>query len=96
MRIVMVASECEPFAKTGGLADVVDALSRALGRLGHEVDVFLPLYRGVTPPDGSLARHLTVAMPMSEARELTLWTGHADGYRARMVDHRPSFDRAGF
>ena len=37
MRIVMVASECEPFAKTGGLADVVDALSRALGRRGHEV-----------------------------------------------------------
>ncbi|HVQ22223.1 MAG TPA: glycogen/starch synthase, partial [Candidatus Saccharimonadia bacterium] len=30
MRIVMVASECEPFAKTGGLADVVDALARAL------------------------------------------------------------------
>ena len=28
MRIAMVASECEPFAKTGGLADVVDALSR--------------------------------------------------------------------
>ena len=39
----MVASECEPYAKTGGLADVVDALSRALGQLGHEVDVYLPL-----------------------------------------------------
>jgi len=31
MKIAMVASECEPWAKTGGLADVVDALSRALG-----------------------------------------------------------------
>ena len=38
----MVTSECEPFAKTGGLADVVDALSRALGAAGHEVDVYLP------------------------------------------------------
>ena len=47
----MVASECEPFAKTGGLADVVDALSRALGRLGHEVDVYLPFYRGIAPPE---------------------------------------------
>ena len=55
MRIAMVASECEPWAKTGGLADVVDALSRALGSpapagLGHEVDVYLPWYRGLVPP----------------------------------------------
>ena len=55
MKIAMVASECEPWAKTGGLADVVDALSRALGSpepvgLGHEVDVYLPWYRGLHPP----------------------------------------------
>ena len=31
MRVAMIASECEPWAKTGGLADVVDALARALG-----------------------------------------------------------------
>ena len=35
IRVVMLASECEPWAKTGGLADVVDALARALGELGH-------------------------------------------------------------
>ena len=44
-RVVFVASECEPWAKTGGLADVVDALARALGRQGVAVDVFLPAYR---------------------------------------------------
>ena len=60
MRIAMLASECEPLAKTGGLADVVDALARALGRLSVEdiegpVDVFLPRYRGVPelPNDAS-------------------------------------------
>ena len=37
-------SEVAPFAKTGGLADVVAALARALHRLGHDVRVFLPLY----------------------------------------------------
>ena len=31
MRVAMLAAECEPWAKTGGLADVVDALARALG-----------------------------------------------------------------
>src|SRR5687767_5471986 len=55
MRVAMIASECEPYAKTGGLADVVDALSRALGArpprgLGHAVDVYLPWYRGLEPP----------------------------------------------
>ena len=55
MRIAMIASECEPWAKTGGLADVVDALSRALQLPepegpGHAVDVYLPWYRGLTPP----------------------------------------------
>lgn len=47
LRILMVASEAAPFAKTGGLADVVAALSRALARLGHEVDVVIPRYRGI-------------------------------------------------
>src|SRR3979409_621464 len=50
VRIAMIASECEPFAKTGGLADVVDALSRALGRDGHEGDLDPPWYRHPRPP----------------------------------------------
>ena len=36
-----------PYAKTGGLADVIEALPHALVKLGHEVAVFLPRYRGV-------------------------------------------------
>ena len=43
----MFASEAVPFAKTGGLADVTGALSIALGALGHEVTLVLPLYRSV-------------------------------------------------
>ena len=37
LRILMIASEAQPFSKTGGLADVATALSKALGRLGHDV-----------------------------------------------------------
>src|SRR5262249_46524927 len=37
LRVLMIASEAVPFAKTGGLADVAGALPIALGRLGHDV-----------------------------------------------------------
>jgi starch synthase len=47
MHIVFAASECVPFAKTGGLADVVGALPPELVKLGHKMTVYLPLYSGV-------------------------------------------------
>ncbi len=45
MNILIVASEAIPFAKTGGLADVVGALPIELSRLGHRVTVMMPAYR---------------------------------------------------
>src|SRR5690349_5716973 len=45
MRVVVVASEAVPYAKTGGLADVAGSLPRALERLGHNATLFLPCYR---------------------------------------------------
>ena len=45
MKIAFIASECYPFVKTGGLADVVGSLSQALAELGHEVVVILPYYK---------------------------------------------------
>lgn len=47
MKILMVASEAAPFAKTGGLADVVGALPVALKTCGHDVAVLLPRYATV-------------------------------------------------
>jgi starch synthase len=93
MHVAMIASECEPFAKTGGLADVVDALSRALGGLGHEVDVYLPRYRGVEPPGPAESLLLEVPDGGGRRRRVKLLSSAADGYLLRLVDHPPSYDR---
>ena len=61
MKILMVASEAAPFAKTGGLADVVGALPPALVRLGDEVGVVMPKYR-VAETSG--AKPVWLAMPL--------------------------------
>jgi starch synthase len=104
MRVAMMAAECEPWAKTGGLADVVDALARALGRVGSDaidepVEVFLPRYRGVPEPQ-SVERTLKLRVPDPLARSgttaVTIVDAAADGYRLRLVDHPPAFDRDGF
>lgn len=44
MEILFAASECVPFIKTGGLADVAGAMPEALARSGETVKVILPLY----------------------------------------------------
>ncbi|MDR2149798.1 MAG: glycogen synthase [Spirochaetaceae bacterium] len=60
MRILMAVSEAAPFIKTGGLADVVSALSLSLAQDGHRVRIALPLYcvldrTNLTALDGALS-----------------------------------------
>src|SRR3989442_15860975 len=59
-RVFMIASEVAPFAKTGGLGDVLGALPAALARLGRDVTVALPRYRGVAA--GALIEHFPVSV----------------------------------
>jgi starch synthase len=47
LKVLFVGSECAPFAKTGGLADVVGALPKALRADGIDARVVMPLYRGI-------------------------------------------------
>ncbi|MDD3110122.1 MAG: glycogen/starch synthase, partial [Eubacteriales bacterium] len=47
MKILFTASECVPFVKTGGLADVVGSLAPVLAAQGHDVRVVLPKYGSI-------------------------------------------------
>ena len=102
MRIMHVASELAPFAKTGGLGDVLAGLPRALAERGHEVVVVLPRYRHIAERglDAALARRLR-RFPVQlgpETLEVELWEGPLGAsHRCRvwLVDHPPSFDRDG-
>jgi len=57
--VLMVGSEAAPYAKTGGLADVLGALPAALARRGWEVVLVLPRYRGIE------AGQLTARVPLT-------------------------------
>ncbi|GJQ20701.1 MAG: glycogen synthase [Bacteroidia bacterium] len=48
LNILFVSSEVEPFAKTGGLADVSSALPKAIKECGHEVRIMMPRYRFIS------------------------------------------------
>jgi len=94
LRILMIASEAQPFSKTGGLADVATALPKALGKLGHDVTVITPRYRGVT--DGPVAG--TVAMEMAAHRftaRLMEAPGCDERTRVLLLDCPELYDRAG-
>jgi starch synthase len=101
-RLASIAAECEPWAKTGGLGDVVDALARSLGRLPDAADgpveVFLPRYRSVPVPAGTPAgRVVRVPDPLAAGgvSDVRIVDVEANGYRLRLVDHPPAFDRDG-
>jgi starch synthase len=90
MRILMVASEAAPFAKTGGLADVVASLPRALARLGHTVDVAVPRYGGITAGE----RIAQVAVrDVGGTVDVDIYAVEDHRVRFVFVDHPPYYHR---
>ncbi len=89
--VLQIASEALPFAKTGGLADVLGALPPALARLGWDVTVVLPKYRGVR--GASTVERFTVTVG-GFAREVAfVEAAMDDGARAMLVDCPELYDR---
>jgi starch synthase len=96
MHIVFAASECAPWAKTGGLADVVSALPKTLVKMGHKVQVYLPYYRQVAkavPEPPVVLPSVTVPFPSYNRFVRVLDGGVADGVQMYFVDAPELFDR---
>jgi starch synthase len=94
MHIAFVASEGVPFSKTGGLADVVGALPRALAALGHQVSVYLPRYRQTKLADpATVVRSITIPFD-DEYRFASVVTGGTQsGVRFYFIEYPEFFDR---
>jgi starch synthase len=93
VKILFVSSEGLPYSKTGGLADVVEALPKALQRMGHEVAILLPRYRG-NKITSVLVSSVSVGLGDS-ARFPAIGEGKpVDGVRYFFLDDPPFFDRA--
>jgi starch synthase len=87
----MIGSEAVPFSKTGGLADVLGALPPALARLGWDVTLAVPRYRGVTA--GTLVERVPVSVG-GYTRDVGFY--HApmsDGARGLLIECPDLYDR---
>ena len=96
MRVVFVAPEGVPFSKTGGLADVVGALPKALAKLGHKLEVVLPRYR-MTKPGKPESRMQSLTLPLSAGFKFASVqnAGIAGKVQTFLVECPSIFDRAG-
>jgi starch synthase len=96
LRVVIVAPEVVPFAKTGGLADVAGALPVALAQLGHQVSVIMPRYPTVEHAVRSLEKvHDRLAVPMgSQTEEGAVWSAKLTSrIPVYFIEHQAYFQR---
>jgi starch synthase len=102
VKILMVSSEAVPYAKTGGLADMVSALSINLAKLGHDVRIVIPRYYSV---DRSSLQLLPGAMGTPMGSGVEEWsavyatdmpgTGKENPVKVYFIDHEIFFGRDG-
>ena len=96
MHIVFAASECVPFAKTGGLADVAGALPPQIARLGHKVTVYIPFYarlRSQFPEPNYAVRSITVPFRYYNRFAGIVDGGFRSGVQYYFVECPDLFDR---
>lgn len=96
MKIVFVAPEMAPFAKTGGLADVAGTLPKEIQALGHEVICFLPKYKKVDSNQWPLKTVMDrLQIPIGSEVETGRVHGYSDpsGVKVYFIDQPEFFSR---
>jgi starch synthase len=96
LKILMLAAEAVPFAKVGGLADVVGALPKALQELGHDVRVVMPRYGQINAERFELKTvvdTLTVQMSSFQEQMSVLEGSIGNGIPIYFIDAPRYFDR---
>ncbi len=90
MKIALAATEVAPYAKTGGLADVMGSLPKALEKLGCEVKVFMPKYSQIDENKHKLTYQNTIGeMPIrvaGQVRSVHVQTGKINGAEIYFID----------
>ncbi len=99
MHVAFVASEAVPFAKTGGLGDVMGALPRAIEHEGHIASVFLPAYRSALAAGVPIsATGIRLQVPVGPQKvEGSVLESALPGSRVKvyLIDQPRYFDRVG-
>ncbi len=98
LNITFIASEAAPLAKTGGLADVVGALPKALQKSGHQMTVILPFYRKELSKNNIRTSPLKVAVEMwadNQSHICPLHEATVNKVRFILVEHDGFFNREG-
>ena len=98
MKVLFVASECAPYAKCGGLGDVVASLPKALRRLGVDARVAIPLYASIDRAKFGLQEEppCLVNCGGGEVNGCAVWGGVADGgVPVWFIEHNRFFARNG-
>jgi starch synthase len=96
VNILLASSEVFPYSKTGGLADMVGALGKALATDGHTVTIVTPLYRVVREKHRKVEpTGITFSLPLGSLTiEANVWTAHpAEGLTILFVEQSEFYDR---
>lgn len=97
-KIAHIASEIDPFSKTGGLAVVTRSLPKALKRLGHDVVVISPLYGQIVDKKKlklkEIAHDVKIKLDDKNSVKVNFWKGYLmEGLPAYFIENEKYFSK---
>lgn len=97
MNILFAASEAQPYIASGGLADVIGSLPKAINRKGNDCRVVIPFYRAISQKFKNKLTFLTnITVDVAWRKQYCgIFTAENDGVIYYFIDNEYYFDRDG-